>query len=57
MIAFHQNVLHCQNILTVLTPRWRVFAQDIRMDQMCMADAGMAQDYFILPALPVGMIE
>ena len=57
MIALHQNVLHCQNILTVLTPRWRVFAQDIRMDQMCMADAGTAQDYFILPALPVGMIE
>ena len=53
MIALHQNVSHCQNTLTVLTPRWRVFAQAIRMGQMCMTDAGTAQDYFILPALPV----
>ena len=24
------------------------------MSQMCMTDVGMTQDYFILPALPVG---
>ena len=54
MIALHQNVANCQNTLTVLTQRWRVFPQDIWMGQMCMTDAGTTQDYFILPAPPVG---
>ena len=40
MIALHQNVANCQNTLTVLTLRWRT--------------AGTTQDYFILPAPPVG---
>ena len=31
-----------------------IFPQDIWMGQMCMTDAGTTQDYFILPALPVG---
>ena len=25
MIVIHQNVSHCQNTLTLLTPRWRIF--------------------------------
>ena len=54
IIALHQNVSHCQNTLTVLTQRWRIFAQDIWMGQMCMTDAGTTQDYFIISALPVG---
>ena len=29
MIALHQNVANCQNTLTVLTLRWRIFPQDI----------------------------
>ena len=54
MIALHQNVANCQNTLTVLTERWRIFPQDILMGQMCMTDAGTTQDNFILPAPPVG---
>ena len=27
MIALHQNVANCQNTLTVLTLRWRIFPQ------------------------------
>ena len=54
MIALHQNVANCQNTLTVLTLRWMIFPQDIRMGQMCMTDAGTTQDNFILPAPPVG---
>ena len=54
MIALHQNVANCPNTLTVLTQRWRIFPQDIWMGQMCMTDAGTTQDYFILPAPPVG---
>ena len=54
MIALHQNVTNCQNTLTVLTLRWRIFPQNIWMDQMCMTDAGTTQDNFILPAPPVG---
>ena len=54
MIALHQNVPNCQNTLTVLTQRWRIFPQDIWMGQMCMTDAGTTQDNFILPAPPVG---
>ena len=38
MIALHQNVANCQNTLTVLTQRWRIFPQDIWMGQMCMTD-------------------
>ena len=53
-IALHQNVLYCQNTLTVLTLRWRIFPQDIWMGQMCMTDADTTQDNFILPAPPVG---
>ena len=49
MIALHQNVANCQNTL-----RWRIFPQDVWMGQMCMTDAGTPQDYFILPAPPVG---
>ena len=56
MIALHQNVANCQNTLTVLTQRWRIFPQDIWMGQMCMTDAGTTQDYFILPAPPVGRL-
>ena len=37
----------------VLTQRWRIFPQDIRMGEMCMTDAGTTQDNFILPAPPV----
>ena len=33
---------------------WRIFPQDVWMDQMCMPDAGTTQDNRILPALPVG---
>ena len=29
MIALNQNVANCQNTLTVLTLRWRIFPQDI----------------------------
>ena len=54
MIALHQNVANCQNTLTALTQRWRIFPQDVWMGQMCMTDAGTTQDYFILPAPPVG---
>ena len=54
MIALHQNMSHRQNTLTVLTLRWRIFARDMWRGQMCMTDAGTTQDYFILPALPVG---
>ena len=28
MIALHQNVANCQNTLTVLTLRWRIFPQE-----------------------------
>ena len=45
---------NCQNTLTVLTQRWRIFPQDIRMGQLCMTDAGKGQDNFILPAPPIG---
>ena len=51
MIALDQNVANCQNTLTVLTLRWRIF--DIWMGQMCMTDADTTQDNFILPAPPV----
>ena len=54
MIALHENVPNCQNTLTVLTQRWRIFHQYIWMDQMCMTGAGTTQDNFILPAPPVG---
>ena len=27
MIALHKNVANCQNTLTVLTQRWRIFPQ------------------------------
>ena len=54
MIALHQNVANCQNILTALTLRWRIFPQDVWMGQMCMTDVGTTQDNFILPAPPVG---
>ena len=54
MIALHQNVTNCQNTLTVLTFRWRIFPQNIRIGQICMTDAGTTQDNFILLALPVG---
>ena len=54
IIALHQNVANCQSTLTVLTQRWRIFPQDVWMGQMCMTDAGTTQDYFILPAPPVG---
>ena len=54
MIALHQNVANCQNTLTALTQRWRIFPQDVWMGQTCMTDAGTTQDYFILPAPPVG---
>ena len=52
---FQQNVSNCQNTPTAVTLRWRIFPQDISMGQMCMTDAGMSQDYFILPAPPVGL--
>ena len=29
ILALHQNVSHCQNTQTVLTLRWRIFAQDV----------------------------
>ena len=45
MIALHHNVA---NTLTVLTLRWRIFPQDVRMGQMCMSDVGTTQDNFIL---------
>ena len=48
------NVANCQSTLTVLTQRWRIFPQDVWMGQMCMTNAGTTQDYFILPAPPVG---
>ena len=54
MIALHQNVANCQNTLTELTLRWRILLQNVWMGQMCMTDVGTTQDYFILPALPVG---
>ena len=54
MIALHQNVANCQNTLTVLTQRWRIFPQDIWMGQLCMTDASTTQDNFIFPAPPVG---
>ena len=54
MIAHHQNVVNWQNTLTVLTLRWRIFPQDEWMGQMSKTGAGTTQDYFILPALPVG---
>ena len=54
IVALHQNVPNCQNILTVLTQRWRIFPQDIWMGQMCMTDAGTTQHNFILPAPPIG---
>ena len=54
MIALHQNVVNCQNTLIVLTLRWRIFAQDVWMSLMCLTNTGTTQDYFILPAPPVG---
>ena len=54
MIALHQNVANCQNTLTVLPQRWKIFLQDIWMGQMRMTDAGTTQDNFILLAPPVG---
>ena len=36
MIALHQNVANCQNTLTVLTLRRRIFLQDVWVSQMCM---------------------
>ena len=54
MIALHQNEANCQNTLTALTQRWRIFPQDVWMCQMCMTDAGTTQDNFILPAPLVG---
>ena len=52
--ALHQNVANCQNTLTVLTLRWRIHLQDVRIGEMCMTDASTTQDNFILPAPPVG---
>ena len=53
MITLHQNVANCQNTLTMtmFTLRWRILLQDAWMSQ---TNAGMTQDNFILPALPVG---
>ena len=56
MIALHQNVANCQNILTVLTLR-RIFLQDVWMSQMRMTNADTTQDNFILPAPPVGRLQ
>ena len=33
MIAFHQNVVNCQNTLTVFTLKWRISLQDECMGQ------------------------
>ena len=56
MIALHQNVANCQNTLTVLTLRWRIFLQGVCLGQVCMTDAGTTQTNFNLPALPVGCL-
>ena len=48
-----QNMTKCQNTLTVLTLRWKIFLQDVRVGQMYMTDVGTTQDNFILPAHPV----
>ena len=34
IITLHQYVANCQNTLTVLTLRWRVFLQDVTMSQI-----------------------
>ena len=45
MIALHQNVANCQNTLTVLTQKWRIFLQDIWISQMRMTDADTTQTW------------
>ena len=47
MIALHQTVANCQNTLTVLTLRWRVFLWYVWMDQTYVTDVGTTQDNFI----------
>ena len=48
MVALRQNVANGHDALTVLTLRWRISPQDVRM-----ADEDTTQDNFILPAPPV----
>ena len=54
--ALPQNVANCQNKLTVLTLKWRMFCEDVRISQMCITDAGTTQDNFILPGLPISQV-
>ena len=53
MTALHQNVSNCQNTLTVLTLRWRIFLHVVMMRQMYVTEAGTTQDNFIHLAPPV----
>ena len=53
MIALRQNVVNCQNTLTVLTLRWRILLSRCRNVSSSMTDAGTTQDNFIPSAPPV----